>query len=78
MAFDPSIGRATQFRKGQSGNAGGRPKSRLLSEALRNRLADRQAGRSYRPHLCRSDRDESGSYRVLKVAKRGVGGERDC
>jgi hypothetical protein len=39
MAFDPSIGRATQFRKGQSGNAGGRPKSRLLSEALRNRLA---------------------------------------
>jgi hypothetical protein len=38
--FDPSIGRGTQFRKGQSGNAGGRPKSRLLSEALRNRLAE--------------------------------------
>ena len=40
MAFDPSIGRATQFRKGQSGNAGGRPKSRLLSVALRARLAE--------------------------------------
>jgi hypothetical protein len=40
MTFDPSIGRATQFRKGQSGNAGGRPKSRLLSEALRTRLAE--------------------------------------
>ncbi len=39
MVFDPTIGRATQFRKGQSGNAGGRPKTRLLSEALRNRLA---------------------------------------
>ena len=38
--FDPDIGKATQFRKGQSGNAGGRPKSRLLSEALRNRLAE--------------------------------------
>jgi hypothetical protein len=51
MAFDPSIGRATQFRKGQSGNAGGRPKSRLLSEALRNRLAqtvdDDPAGRTF-------------------------------
>jgi hypothetical protein len=40
MAFDPTIGKATQFRKGQSGNAGGRPKSRLLSEALRARLAE--------------------------------------
>jgi hypothetical protein len=40
MAFDPSIGKATQFRKGQSGNAGGRPKSRVLSEALRARLAE--------------------------------------
>jgi len=51
MAFDPSIGKATQFRKGQSGNAGGRPKSRLLSEALRNRLAETKPhdslGRSY-------------------------------
>ncbi len=51
MAFDPSIGRATQFRKGQSGNAGGRPKSRLLSEALRNRLAqtvaDDPTGRTF-------------------------------
>jgi hypothetical protein len=39
MPFDPSIGKPTQWRKGQSGNAGGRPKSRLLSEALRRRLA---------------------------------------
>jgi hypothetical protein len=51
MAFDPSVGRATQWKKGQSGNVGGRPKSRLLSEALRNRLAevkpDDPAGRTY-------------------------------
>lgn len=50
--FDPSIGKATQFRKGQpSPNPGGRPKSRLLSEALRTRLAevkpDDPAGRTY-------------------------------
>ena len=51
MAFDPDIGKATQWRKGQSGNAGGRPKSRLLSEALRSRLAevkpDDPTGRTY-------------------------------
>jgi len=41
MAFDPSIGKATQWRKGQpSPNPGGRPKARLLSEALRSRLAE--------------------------------------
>ena len=49
--FDPNIGAATRYRKGQSGNAGGRPKSRILSEALRNRLAevkpDDPAGRTY-------------------------------
>jgi hypothetical protein len=37
--------------KGQSGNPGGRAKSRILSEALRNRLAevkaDDPAGRTY-------------------------------
>jgi hypothetical protein len=51
MAFNSDIGRATRWRKGQSGNAGGRPKSRLLSEALRTRLADLKlddpAGRTY-------------------------------
>jgi uncharacterized protein DUF5681 len=51
MAFDPSIGKATQWRKGQSGNAGRRPKSRLLSEALSIRLAAVKpgdpAGRTY-------------------------------
>ena len=44
MVFDPSIGKTTQWRKGQSGNAGGRPKSRVLSEALRNRLAEIKPG----------------------------------
>lgn len=40
MAFNSDIGRATRWRKGQTGNAGGRPKSRMLSEALRNRLGE--------------------------------------
>ena len=39
--FDPNVGAGTRWKKGQSGNAGGRPKSRLLSQALRDRLADR-------------------------------------
>lgn len=41
MGFDPGIGKATQWRKGRpSPNPGGRPKSRLLSEALRARLGE--------------------------------------
>ena len=41
MQFDPDIGLNTRWRKGQpSPNPGGRAKSRLLSEALRNRLAE--------------------------------------
>jgi hypothetical protein len=50
--FDPSIGIATQWKKGQrSPNPGGRPKSRLLSQALGIRLAetkpDDPEGRTY-------------------------------
>lgn len=50
--FDPQIGAATRWRKGQpSPNPGGRPKSRLLSEALRTLLAEVKpgdsAGRTY-------------------------------
>jgi len=41
--FDPGIGVGTRFRKGVSGNPGGRPRSRLLSEALRNRLGEIKA-----------------------------------
>lgn len=45
MPFDPSIGRATKWKKGQpSPNQGGRPKSRLLSEALRSRLGEIKSG----------------------------------
>ena len=41
MTFDPNIGASTRWKKGQaSPNPGGRPKSRLLSEALRFRLAE--------------------------------------
>lgn len=41
MSFDPGIGKRTQWKRGQaSPNPGGRPKSRILSEALRNRLAE--------------------------------------
>jgi hypothetical protein len=52
MPFDPNIGTATRWKKGQpSPNPGGRPKSRLLSEALRTKLAEvkpgDQAGRTY-------------------------------
>jgi hypothetical protein len=50
--FDPTIGAATRWKKGQaSPNPGGRPKSRLLSEALREQLGktkpDDPEGRSY-------------------------------
>jgi len=44
MTFDSSIGKSTQWRKGHSGNPGGRPKSRSLSEALRTRLAEVRPG----------------------------------
>jgi hypothetical protein len=39
--FDPSIGKSTRWKKGQpSPNPGGRPKSRLLSDAIRVRLGE--------------------------------------
>jgi len=45
VTFDPEIGKATRWRKGQpSPNPGGRAKSRLLSEALRDRLAEVKQG----------------------------------
>jgi hypothetical protein len=45
MAFDPNIGLSTRWRKGQpSPNPAGRPKSRLLSEALRTRLGEIKPG----------------------------------
>jgi len=43
--FDPSIGMSTRWKKGQrSPNPGGRPKTRLLSEALRSRLGELKPG----------------------------------
>ena len=42
--FNPNIGVGTRWKRGTSGNPGGRPKSRLLSEALRTRLAEVKAG----------------------------------
>lgn len=40
MPFDSNIGVATRWRKGKSGNPGGQPKSRTISEALREKLAE--------------------------------------
>ena len=50
--FDPAIGKATQWKKGQpSPNPGGRPKTKVLSLALGAKLAeikpDDPSGRSY-------------------------------
>ena len=50
--FDPAIGNATRWKRGgPSPNPGGRPKSRLLSQALSSRLAeikpDDPKGRTY-------------------------------
>ena len=39
IAGEPNGG-ATRFKPGVSGNPGGRPKTRLLSEAFRNRLGE--------------------------------------
>jgi len=45
MPFNPDIGKSTRWKMGQpSPNPGGRPKSRLLSEALRTRLAEVKPG----------------------------------
>jgi hypothetical protein len=42
--FDPRIGAATRWRKGErSPNPGGRPRSQVLSEALRAKLAQVKA-----------------------------------
>ena len=37
----PDVGRPTQWKKGESGNPGGRPKSKTLSDAYRNKLEER-------------------------------------
>ena len=44
MAFDPNVSTATRWKKGQSGNPGGRPKSALISKALRTQLAKAKPG----------------------------------
>ena len=44
--FDPDIGKARRWPKGVSGNPGGRPKSRLLSQALTARLGELAPGDS--------------------------------
>jgi hypothetical protein len=47
----PDVGKATQFKPGQSGNPGGRPKTAPLSQACRDLLAssvpDDSQGRTY-------------------------------
>ncbi len=48
---DPIVGKATQFKPGHSGNAGGRPKKTPLTDACREVLAkavpDDPAGQTY-------------------------------
>jgi Family of unknown function (DUF5681) len=36
----PDVGKAYRWKKGQSGNPGGRPKSKTLSDAYRNKLEE--------------------------------------
>jgi hypothetical protein len=45
--IDPKIGRATQFKPGQSGNPGGRPKTLPITEHLREVLSrlDKKTGK---------------------------------
>jgi hypothetical protein len=37
---NPDVGKAYRWKKGQSGNPGGRPKSKTLSDAYRNKLEE--------------------------------------
>ncbi len=37
----PDVGKPTQWKKGESGNPAGRPKSKTLSDAYRNKLEER-------------------------------------
>lgn len=52
----PDVGKATQFKPGQSGNPGGRPKRKIISEALKDELAD-----------CVRRGDETGAMAIAKA-----------
>ena len=39
--LDPSVGKATQFKPGESGNPSGHPKEKPILEALRENLTER-------------------------------------
>jgi len=74
------VGKATQFKKGQTGNPGGRPKSALLSQACREQLAKPvpgdPEGRSYAEAIAQmlADKALSGDLRAAQeLADRAEG-----
>jgi len=76
----PNVGKATQFKKGQSGNPGGRPKSAPMSDAAREVLAKLvpgdPEGRTYAQAIAQklADKALSGDLRAAQeLADRAEG-----
>jgi Family of unknown function (DUF5681) len=72
QGIDPSIGKPTQFKPGQSGNPGGRPRKliTLLSDALREKLASISI-EDQKTYAC-ALADESVDKALAQVKKRGL------